>query len=210
MQLEDLQVVLKVAQFRNITAAANHLDLTTATASAALKRVEKSLGAELFVRTTRQLRLSPAGERYLPQCEQALQLLEQAQQNIREDQQRIDGELRISLSSDLGRNLVIPWIDTLMARYPGLNIKAHISDSLIDFYRDAVDMALRYGPPEDANLYGFKICEVPAVLCAAPEYLQKNGTPHHPDELSAHQGLFYQLHDTPHNQWHFSESEQRY
>lgn len=210
MQLEDLQVVLKVAQFRSITAAANHLDLRTATASAALKRVEQQLGSELFIRTTRQLRLSSAGERYLPQCEQALQLLEQAQQNIREDQQRIDGELRISLSSDLGRNLVLPWIDVLMEQHPGLRIKAHISDSLIDFYRDAVDMALRYGPPEESNLYGFKICEVPVLLCAAPNYLQKNGTPTHPDELSSHKGLFYQRYDTTHNQWEFSNGEQQY
>jgi len=63
MRLEDLQVVLKVAEFRSITAAATHLDMRTATASVALKRVENVLGVELFVRTTRQLRLSSAVER---------------------------------------------------------------------------------------------------------------------------------------------------
>ena len=82
MLLEDLQVVLKVAEFRNITAAATHLDMRTATASAALKRVEAALGAELFIRTTRQLRISSAGEKYIPQCEQALQMLNLAKQNV--------------------------------------------------------------------------------------------------------------------------------
>jgi len=67
MLLEDLQVILKVAEFRSITAAAANLNMRTATASAALKRVEKALGVELFIRTTRQLRLSSAGERYIPQ-----------------------------------------------------------------------------------------------------------------------------------------------
>ncbi|MEH6711785.1 MAG: LysR family transcriptional regulator, partial [Paraglaciecola polaris] len=66
MLLEDLYLVLKVAEFRSITAAAESLDMRTATASAAIKRVEASLGVDLFIRTTRHLRLSSAGERYLP------------------------------------------------------------------------------------------------------------------------------------------------
>ena len=101
MQIEDLQVVLKVAEFRSITAAALHLDMQVATASAALKRVEAQLGTELFIRTTRQLRLSSSGEKYIPQCEQALLMLDSAKQNIKNDQAIIDGELRIALSSDL-------------------------------------------------------------------------------------------------------------
>ncbi|MCG8040875.1 MAG: LysR family transcriptional regulator, partial [Candidatus Thiodiazotropha endolucinida] len=100
MLLEDLQVVLKVAELRSITAAAAQLDMRTATASAALKRVEHQLGMDLFIRTTRRLRLSSAGERYIPQCEKALLMLEQAKQNVRDDLDIVDGELRITLSSD--------------------------------------------------------------------------------------------------------------
>ena len=83
MNFDDLTVVLKVAEFRNITAAATSLDMRAATASAAVKRVEHELGVELFVRSTRQLRLSAAGEKYLPQCRQALTLMDEARQNIR-------------------------------------------------------------------------------------------------------------------------------
>ncbi len=205
MQLEDLQVVLKVAEFRSITAAATALDMRTATASAALKRVERILGVELFVRTTRQLRLSSAGERYIPQCEQALMMLNQAQQNMKDEQDIVDGELRISLSSDLGRNLVTPWLDEFMESHPKIRLKVNISDSNIDFYRDSVDIALRYGSPKDANLYGFKICNVPGVLCATQSYLEKHGTPQHPQDLAAHNGLFYQLYDVIHDVWKFSK-----
>jgi DNA-binding transcriptional LysR family regulator len=205
MQLEDLQVVLKVAEFRSITAAATALDMRTATASAALKRVERILGVELFVRTTRQLRLSSAGERYIPQCEQALMMLNQAQQNMKDEQDIVDGELRISLSSDLGRNLVTPWLDEFMESHPKIRLKVNISDSNIDFYRDSVDIALRYGSPKDANLYGFKICNVPGVLCATQSYLEKHGTPHHPQDLAAHNGLFYQLYDVIHDVWKFNK-----
>ena len=210
MLLEDLQVVLKVAEFRSITAAATHLDMRTATASAALKRVESALGVELFIRTTRQLRLSSAGERYIPQCEQALLMLDQARQNMKDDLDIVDGELRIALSSDLGRNLVTPWLDEFMDTYPDVSVRANISDSNIDFYRDTVDIALRYGSPNDANLYGFKICNVPALLCATQDYIDKNGTPKHPHDLPSHNGLFYQLYDIIHDVWAFSHGGKEY
>ena len=204
MLLEDLQVVLKVAEFRSITAAAANLDMRTATASAALKRVERVLGVELFIRTTRQLRLSGAGERYVPQCEQALLMLDLAKQNMKDDLGTVDGELRITLSSDLGRNLVTSWLDEFMDTYSDVSLKSHISDRNIDFFRDSVDIALRYGSPNDANLYGFKICNVPRLLCATQAYLDKSGTPKHPHDLPSHNGLFYQLDDIIHDVWEFS------
>lgn len=210
MLLEDLQIVLKVAELKSITAAANDLDMRTATASAAVKRVESSLGVELFVRSTRHLRLSSSGEKYIPQCEQALLQLERARQNIKEDLNIVDGELRIALSSDLGRNLVIPWLDEFVDAYPKLSLKTHISDSNVDLYRDNVDIALRYGSPNDANLYGFKICNIPVLLCATQEYLVQHGTPAHPDELVAHNGLFYQLYDIVYDTWTFSQDDKQF
>jgi DNA-binding transcriptional LysR family regulator len=204
MLLEDLNVILKVAEFRNITAAAESLDMRTATASAAIKRVEKTLGVELFIRTTRRLRLSIAGEKYIPHCEQALQILNLAQQNVKDDLDIIDGELRISVPSDLGRNLILPWLDEFMQIHTGVSIKVHISDSNVDFYRDPVDVALRYSSPNDPNLYGFKICNVPRVICATSKYLAKYGVPSHPNDLTTHNGLLYQLGDIIHDVWEFS------
>jgi len=208
MLLEDLQIISKVAEFRSITAAAESLDMRTATASAAIKRVEKSLGAELFIRTTRHLRLSVAGERYIPKCEEALQTLELAKQNMREDLDIVDGELRISVPSDLGRNIILPWLDNFMDSHPQLRLKLHIADKNIDFYRDPVDIALRYGSPNDANLYGFKICDIPRVLCASPTYIKTYGMPKHPNDLTRHNALLYQLHELIDDNWSFtSENE---
>lgn len=134
MNFDDLTVVLKVAEFRNITAAATSLDMRAATASAAVKRVEHELGVELFVRSTRQLRLSAAGEKYLPQCRQALTLMDEARQNIRFGTETVAGEIRLSVSSDLGRNRVVPWIDQLMTSHPGLSLRVQITDSNVDFF----------------------------------------------------------------------------
>jgi len=96
MQIDDLKLILKVAECRSITLAAAKLDMRTATASAAIKRVESALGCELFIRTTRHLRLSSAGERYIPQCEQALAVLETARQNLKGEHDAIEGELRVA------------------------------------------------------------------------------------------------------------------
>ncbi|WP_119968606.1 LysR family transcriptional regulator [Shewanella japonica] len=207
MLIQDLQVILKVAEFRSITAAANSLDMRVATASAAVKRVETHLGVELFIRTTRQLRLSPAGERYLPHCQQAVQLLDNAQQNVLDDSDVLQGEIRIALSSDLGRNVVIPWIDEFLISNPDVSVRSNISDSNIDFYRDSVDMALRYGSPTDASTYGFKICDIPRVVCAAPEYLKKQGKPQHPHELKNHNALLYQLREVVQDEWTFTQQQ---
>jgi len=149
-------------------------------------------------------------KRYIPQFEQALFTLDQARQNMKDDLDIVDGELRITLSSDLGRNLVVPWLDEFMESHPNVSLRSHVTDSNIDFYRDSVDIALRYGSPDAANLYGFKICNVPALLCATQAYLDRNGTPRHPHDLPSHNGLFYQLYDITYDVWEFSHAEKEY
>lgn len=201
MNLDDLRIVINVAKFQSIKLTGEHLSVQTATASAAVKRVERHFGTELFIRSTRHLRLSPSGERFLPTLEQALNLLGNIEQEVRSEKDQIEGEIRLSVSSDFGRNKVLPWLDEFMVKHPMLRIKLHVSDSNIDFYRDPVDLALRYGSPKDANIYGFKICDVPRILCASEEYLHRFGTPTTLDELQQHNGLLYQLYDKVYDHW---------
>lgn len=80
----------------------------------------------------------------------------------------------------------------------------HCSDSQIDFYRNSLDIALRYNPPKDSNLFGFKIADIPRLLCASPLYLADK-TCQNLDDLQTMNGLFYQLHDIEYNNWEFSK-----
>lgn len=176
MKIADLQVLIKIAELQSITAAANQLDMSSSAASVSLKRIEQSLGAQMFVRTTRQLRLSPEGERYLPICQQALELQQQGQSVINEKQQTINGEVRMAMSSEMGRNLMRVLLNGIMEENPALSLRLHVSDSRVDFYRDGVDVALRAMTKravKDLNLYGFKICNIPHLLCASPNYIKK-------------------------------------
>ncbi|MDO6446215.1 LysR family transcriptional regulator [Colwellia sp. 1_MG-2023] len=213
MKIADLQVLLKVAELLSITAAANKLDMSSSAASVSLKRIEQELGAQLFVRTTRQLRLTPEGERYLPLCQQALDLLQQGQVLINEEQKSICGEVRMAVSSEMGRNLMRVLLNNILDKQSAVTLRLHASDSRADFYRDGVDVALRAITKEAAkelNLYGFKICNIPHLICAAPNYIARHGQPLTPDELPQHNALLYKLYEVVHDRWEFYYKEQKY
>ena len=213
MKITDLQVLLTIAELRSITAAAHKLDMSSSATSVALKRIESTLGAQIFVRTTRQLRLTPEGERYLPLCQQALNLLQQGQVLIHEEQKSISGEVRIAVSSEMGRNLMRVLLNNVMNNYSEVTLRLHASDSRVDFYRDGVDVALRAitkDAAKDLNLYGFKICNIPHVLCAAPEYIAKHGEPLTPDDLPQHNALLYKLYEVVHDGWELVNDNKKY
>lgn len=213
MKIADLQVLLKVAELQSITAAANQLDMSSSAASVSLKRIEQALGAQIFVRTTRQIRLTPEGERYLPLCQQALDLLQQGQVLIHEEQQSISGEVRIAVSSEMGRNLMRVLLNNIMGKHSEVTLRLQASDSRADFYRDGIDVALRALTKEAAqelNLYGFKICNIAHVLCASPEYIKKHGEPLTPDDLLNHNALLYKLYEVVHDGWELYNDNQKY
>lgn len=213
MKIADLQVLLKVAELQSITAAANQLDMSSSAASVSLKRIEQALGAQIFVRTTRQIRLTPEGERYLPLCQQALDLLQQGQVLIHEEQQSISGEVRIAVSSEMGRNLMRALLNNIMDKHSEVTLRLQASDSRADFYRDGIDVALRALTKEAAqelNLYGFKICNIAHVLCASPEYIKKHGEPLTPDDLLNHNALLYKLYEVVHDGWELYNDNQKY
>ena len=213
MKIADLQVLLKVAELQSITAAANQLDMSSSAASVSIKRIEKALNAQIFVRTTRQIRLTSEGERYLPLCQQALELLQQGQVLIHEEQQSISGEVRMAVSSEMGRNLMRVLLNNIMDKYSEVTLRLQASDSRADFYRDGVDVALRAitkDAVKELNLYGFKICDIPHVLCASPSYIAKHGEPLTPEDLLNHNALLYKLYEVVHDGWELYKGEEKY
>ncbi|MBH0067574.1 LysR family transcriptional regulator [Pseudoalteromonas sp. NZS100] len=213
MKIADFQVLLKVAELQSITAAANQLDMSSSAASVSIKRIEKALNAQIFVRTTRQIRLTSEGERYLPLCQQALELLQQGQVLIHEEQQSISGEVRMAVSSEMGRNLMRVLLNNIMDKYSEVTLRLQASDSRADFYRDGVDVALRAitkDAAKELNLYGFKICNIPHVLCASPSYITKYGEPLTPDDLLNHNALLYKLYEVVHDDWVLYNDDQKF
>ncbi|UTH72988.1 LysR family transcriptional regulator [Chromobacterium sp. IIBBL 290-4] len=204
VRLDDLQVFIRAADHGSLSAAARQLDLSPAVASAALKRLEQAVGAQLLARSTRSLRLTLAGERYLEHARVALDAVVAGSLALAQDRQALSGSLSLSMPSDLGRNLLRPWLDDFLDEHAGLGLQLRISDRLADLYRQPVDVALRYGVPEDSSLVALPLAaDNRRVLCASPEYLARQGEPDSPQALRDHVCLRLVLGDAVHERWRF-------
>ena len=203
MNTDDLALFLRVVRTGSLSAAARELNISPALASAAIKRLEARVGETLLVRSTRKLRLSDAGEQFLPFAEQATLALQNGLAQLDENRKALSGTLKVATSSDLGRNTLLPWFDHFLDAHPALSLNLLVSDQLSDFYRDRVDLAIRYGSPADSSEVAFRICDVRGRLYASPDYLARFGTPDSVANLANHACLVFHLQGRPHVNWSF-------
>lgn len=201
--LQSLSIFVATSEAGSLSAAARRLGLTPAAASASLKRLEAELGALLFVRSTRSLRLTPEGERFLQHGRQALQSLREGREALARG--ALGGTLQLSAPSDLGRRHLLPWLDEFQARHPGLRLRLQISDRLAGLHREPVDVALRYGKPRDSGIVALPIAPGNRrVLCASPDYLARFGAPRAPADLARHNCLCFVRGEEVHDRWGFA------
>ncbi len=202
--LADLQLFVATTEAGSLSAAARRLGLTPAAASVAIKRLESELGVSLLLRTTRKQRLSPQGEVFLGYARQALDALQAAQASLQARQEEIQGCLRVSVPSDLGRNVIQPWLDDFLAHHPGLDLHLQVSDRLADVYGQPVDILVRYGAPPDSTLVALPLApHNRRILVASPAYLARRGRPQAPQDLVDHDTLCYMLGEHVHDHWRF-------
>ncbi|MBV6289732.1 LysR family transcriptional regulator [Pseudomonas aegrilactucae] len=205
LRTDDLQLFVRAAELGSLSAAARLLDLSPAVASAALKRLEAQLGVRLLARSTRSLRLTAEGEGYIAHARVALASLEEGRRVLAQGQAQVSGVLQLSAPSDFGRNVLLPWLDQLQGEHPLLTVRLLLGDRNADLFRQPVDIALRYGNPEDSSLVALPVCpDNRRVLCAAPSYLARRGRPARVEQLAEHNCLLYQLGERVHDQWRFT------
>lgn len=203
--MNDLRVVVHTARTGSLTGAAQALGMTPAGASAALKRVETQLGTRLFERSTRVLRLTDPGRMLLDYAGRAFDLLEEAEAQVSAGQAALVGTIRLAAPSDLARNVLLPWLDDFLDLHPGVQLQLHVGDRALDVVRDEVDLALRYGALQDSGLVARRLAAPRAVLCAAPRYLERHGTPLHPRDLERHNCLTFMRGGQRHTLWQFQK-----
>ncbi|MCH7343579.1 LysR family transcriptional regulator [Pelomonas sp. CA6] len=197
----DLELLVRTAELGSLSAAARALDWSPAAASAAIKRLESQWGVPLFVRSTRSLRLSAEGERLLPHLRQALAALEEARAAAT-PQAELRGELQLAMPSDLGRQVLLPWLERFQQRHPRLVLRLHLSDQRADLMRSPVDAALRYGEPTRGSQVALPLApDNERVLVASPAYVARHGVPQRPEELQQHEALRFMLGDELPRSW---------
>lgn len=201
LQISQLQLYVRLADAGSLSAAARQLQLTPAAASASLKRLESALAVRLVERSTRSMRLTPEGELLREHAQRALGALDDARSLLGAQRERLQGEMHLAVSSDLGREVVSPMLDDFLARHPGLTVALHVSDAMHDLTRDQVDIAIRYGRLADSTLVARPLYRTCRIVVASPDYLARRGTPMQPADLEQHNCLVLNLGGKPETRW---------
>ena len=194
--LGSIELFCLAAEQGNFTSAANAAGVTPAAVSRSISRLEERLGVRLFVRTTRQIRLTNAGRVYFDHCRQALGQLVDAEREITGGQSTPSGLLRISMPTPYAHYRVLPLLPEFRARYPEVQVDVHVSNRNIDFVDEGYDLAIRGRTPPDSNLIARKLEDAELVLVATPAYLKRAGTPRTLEDLQQHDCIQFELPST--------------
>ena len=184
-------MVAKVAEEGSYAAAARAMSVSVPTVSRAVARLEERLGGRLFNRTSRQLALTEFGQRMVEQASALYRQAEEMESAAQELSVQPRGLVRLAVPMSFGLRWVAPLLPELLARYPGLELDLHLSDSTVDLVADGFDAALRIAALPDSSLVARRICAVTQYLLAAPSYFDQRGRPAHPRELAEHACMSY-------------------
>lgn len=202
--LQVLDIFVRTVETGSLSATARALDITPAAASAALKRLEAELHAPLLVRSTRNLRLTPEGSLFLEHARLALATLGEGMQALSTGRHQVQGVLRLAASSDMGRNVLLPWLDAFQTRHPQLRYRLTLSDRMSNLFSEPVDAAFRHGKPRDSSLVALPVApNNRRVLVASPAYVQQHGAPATPQDLAVHDCLCFLLGEEVNDRWTF-------
>jgi DNA-binding transcriptional LysR family regulator len=204
----DLRVLVQTARGGTLTAAAHALGITPAAASATLKRLEAQLGARLFERSTRAMRLTPQGQTLLDYAVRAFELLDEGESLVTADRGALVGTVRVASPSDLTRSTLLPWFDEFLALHAGVQLSLSVGDRPLDVMRDEVDVALRYGALADSRLVARPFAMTNPVLTASPDYLRHHAAPKTPQDLAQHNCLTFNRAGRRHRIWRFAQNGQ--
>ncbi len=185
----EMEVFLSVVREGAFSAAARSLDLTPSAVSKLIARLEARLGARLLLRTTRALTLTEEGEAYHRAARQIVQALDAADQAVAAGTVR--GRVRVNASIPFGTLFVAPAIPGFLARHPDVAVDLSLTDDMVDLLAERADVAIRVGALPDSSLIARKLGQSRRVVCAAPAYLDRHGTPQVPAELAQHNCLTF-------------------
>lgn len=186
MDVDDLNLFVRIAQLRSISAAARDLGLSPAGASARLAALERSLGTRLLHRTTRQATLTEDGIAFLPHAEHVVLAAQSARAALGREQAAPRGTLRVAAPASFARLHIVPGLPDFVGRYPELALDLRISDGIVDLVEGAFDVAVRYADLGDSSFVARRLAPDRQVLVASPDYLARHGRPSTPDALAEH------------------------
>lgn len=209
MLIENLKLFLLIVERRGLAAAGREIGLSPATVTDRLAALEAHYGARLLTRTTRSIHLTEEGRELVAGARRILAETAETEARIRLGVEKISGTICISAPSDLGRNQIAPLLDTFMEKNPEIKIDLTLSDGYVDLVGQGIDLALRFGELSDSTIKSRRLGANRRLVCAAPDYLKRNGTPLHPEDLAHHNCLIMRFGGNTDYEWSFDLNGER-
>ena len=191
--LQQFMAFAATAKLGGFAAAARDQGVAPSTLAKAVGRLEAALGVKLFHRTTRQVILTPDGERLYRRCQRVLAEVEELRAEASGAQVSPAGTLRIDLPVYYGKRFVMPLLAGMLRAHPDLRLDIRLTDMQVDLVRDSVDLAVRIGQLQDSTLVARRVDQQGLVLCASPAYLTAHGTPRRIEDLAGHAAIVFRL-----------------
>jgi DNA-binding transcriptional LysR family regulator len=182
----DLRVFVRVMDRGNFSLAAKDLGITPSAVSKLISRLEDRLGVRLLERSTRRLALTPEGETFLSRARRIVADIEEAEAEVARVHGAPRGKLRINAGTAFGLHQLAPALAEFLARYPEIDVELSITDRLVDLIEQQSDIAVRSGHIPEGPFIQRKLADLQRVICAAPSYLAKHGTPKVAADLKDH------------------------
>lgn len=202
--LQNMRVFSRVVEAGSFTAAAHHLNTTTAYASRAVSDLEAHLRTRLLNRTTRRIALTEAGERYLQRCEQILAFVDQAEAEAGDAHAKPSGKLKVHAMAGLGQHYIVPLISRYQKRHPMVQIELTLAQRIPDLLDEGFDVSVVLGTElPDSGLIAQRLGEIYSIACASPAYIEEHGAPQSPTELARHTCLQLITPVFPPDKWTF-------
>ncbi|MGO4744542.1 LysR family transcriptional regulator [Serratia quinivorans] len=183
-RIDAMRLFTRVVEQRSFTQAAQDLGLPRSTVTDAIKQLEARLQVRLLQRTTRHVSPTLDGEAYYQRCLTILADIEDAEMAFAGAKPR--GLLRIDVHGTLARHFLLPDLPDFLAQYPEIAFFMSEGDRLVDPVREGIDCVVRVGKLKDSDMVARRLGELEEVTCAAPDYLQRFGTPLSISELEGH------------------------
>ncbi|MGH1351333.1 MAG: LysR family transcriptional regulator [Methyloligellaceae bacterium] len=175
----------------NFTEAANKLNLTPSTLGRRIKRLEQSLGVDLFVRTTRRVALTEAGNIYLNYCQSILSQIEEADAVAGSLGRSPAGLLRVSAPASFGKLYIAPVLPDFLNQYPDIQLDIDFTDHFVDLIEQRIDVAIRIGALVDSTMKAKQLSTNVRRLVASPSYLKKAPPLETIEDLESHKLLYF-------------------
>lgn len=204
-KFRSIEVFIKVADHEGFAVAARDLNMSPPAVTRAISMLEDQLGTRLFVRTTRSVRLTESGQRFLEDSRRILLELEEAEEAAIGSHASPRGELRITAPVLFGRMYVTPILGEFLDLHPQLTARTLYVDRVVNLMDEGLDVAIRIGDLPDSSLIAKRCGSVRQVMFGAPEYFEKYGTPRRPEELENHKLIQTVAISTSHD-WIFHEN----